>query len=124
MGFMNYWPQAIKNLFSKPATKMYPFVAPEYPEATRGSIDIDIDNCIFCGICAKKCPSSAITVNRENKTWEIEKFGCVACAYCVYSCPKKCLSINNQYTSPDVEKSVSIFTPAAVPETPVAKSEE
>ncbi|MEG2016288.1 MAG: 4Fe-4S binding protein [Oscillospiraceae bacterium] len=96
-------------MFSKPATKMYPFVVPEYPKATRGSIDIDIDNCIFCGLCSRKCPSGAIVVNRSEKVWEIDRFGCVVCSYCVDCCPKKCLSVNNQYTEPSSKKSSGIF---------------
>ena len=46
----------LKALFKKPATSGYPFNKREYPERTRGSIVIDIDGCIFCGLCEKKCP--------------------------------------------------------------------
>ena len=45
----------------------------EFPERTRGSIVIDIDNCIFCGLCEKKCPHciiKLIDINQEVVTSE------------------------------------------------------
>ena len=54
---MDFSKQAIKNLFSKPATSNYPFTPKEYPERSRGHIEINIDDCIMCGMCMRKCPS-------------------------------------------------------------------
>ena len=109
MALMNFTPTVLKNLFSKPVTNMYPAVKKEYPKATRGSIDIDIDDCIFCGICAKKCPTEAIRIEKFEKSWIIERLSCINCAYCVDSCPKKCLKVNNQYTSPSEKKYADCF---------------
>ena len=81
-----------KNLGSKPATRMYPFDKREPFKNSRGQISgIDIDVCIFCGICARKCPADAIVVNKAEKSWEIDQFKCVVCGVCVEVCPKKCL---------------------------------
>lgn len=109
MPLLNFTPTVIKNLFSKPATNMYPFVKKEYPKATRGSVEIDINSCIFCGICSRKCPTEAIRIEKQEKHWIIERFGCIACGYCVESCPKKCLSMNNQYTDPADKKTSECF---------------
>ena len=76
----------IKNLGSKPATRMYPFVKREPFKDVRGKVGINIDACIFCGICSRKCPSDAITVDRSGKSWEIDPFKCVVCGVC--SAPK------------------------------------
>ena len=97
------------SLFKEPATSAYPFVKREYTERTRGSIAIDIDACIFCGACEKRCPSSAIKVDRKTKTWSIDRMGCVQCENCVNGCPKKCLSTDNQYTAPATTKTVDVF---------------
>lgn len=92
--------EVMKSLFRKPATLMYPVVPRKWEPATRGHIAIDIEACIFCGICSKKCPTHAITVDRPGRKWEIERLQCIQCSCCVEVCPKKCLSMENAYTSP------------------------
>ena len=79
MSIMDFSITALKNLFSKPATSQYPAVPKEYPEKSRGHVEIDIDSCIMCGICSRKCMSGAIKVDRATKTWSIERMGCVQC---------------------------------------------
>ena len=49
------------------------------------------NTCVYCGICAKKCPEGAITVDRATKTWEVDESKCTKCGTCVASCPKKAL---------------------------------
>ena len=93
MRTMRFTRTALKNLFSPPVTRPYPEQPREYPERTRGHVEIDIDTCILCGLCSRKCPTGAITVNRAEKTWKIERFGCIQCGCCVETCPKKCLTM-------------------------------
>lgn len=100
---MAYFTMAIdslKNVFKKPATRLYPGEVRETFAATRGHVSIDINTCIFCGICQKKCPTLAIKVERKEKTWELERLQCIVCASCAEACPKKCLTIENTYTGP------------------------
>lgn len=87
----------LKNMVSKPATRMYPKEKRESYKDTRGQIDIEIDKCIFCGICSKKCPSNALVVNRNEKSWEIDHFKCIICGECEEVCPKKCISTEASY---------------------------
>ncbi len=47
--------------------------------------------CVYCGICAKKCPMEAITVDRANKVWKLDEEKCIACGTCAGACPKKCI---------------------------------
>lgn len=49
------------------------------------------DACVYCTLCAKKCPEGAITVDRENKTWAVDDSKCTKCGTCVSACPKKAL---------------------------------
>lgn len=102
------------NLFTKPATLMYPVVKREFTHNTRGKIEINVEDCVFCGICSKKCPTGAIGVDRASKKWEIERFKCIACSYCVESCPKKCLSMGNEYSKPASVKDKEVFENARV----------
>jgi len=108
----------MRSLFRKPATLMYPVVPRDYPERTRGHIAIDIEACIFCGICSRKCPTDAIDVDRNAKTWTIRRMSCVQCSCCVEACPKKCLLNEAAYTAPDVVKIVDVFEKATEAEKP------
>lgn len=51
----------------------------------------DPGKCVYCGICAKKCPMEAITVDRANKVWQLDDEKCIACGTCADACPKKCI---------------------------------
>ena len=92
--------KTMKNLFTKPSTRLYPVQKRQSSSATRGHITIDGLTCIFCGICQKKCPTDAISVERKEKTWEIERLRCIACGCCVDACPKDCISMKDSYSSP------------------------
>lgn len=81
----------MKNLVSKSATRPYPIqVRPGFKDA-RGELANKINDCTICGICAKKCPSQCITVDRKEKTWEFDPFACVYCGICSEVCPKNCI---------------------------------
>ncbi|MBR2521825.1 MAG: 4Fe-4S dicluster domain-containing protein [Coriobacteriales bacterium] len=110
---------SLKNLFSKPATKMYPVKPFEPFEATRGHVSIDIEKCILCGLCYRSCPVGAITVVRDDKSWSIDALRCITCNDCVSRCPVKCLTMETQYMPVAVGQSVSTFVksePKAEPE--------
>jgi len=51
----------------------------------------DREKCVYCTLCAKKCPQGAITVDRAGKVWSCNYDECVACGLCIESCPKKAL---------------------------------
>ena len=106
---------ALKNLFSKPATTSYPLEAREYPERTRGHIEIDENNCILCGNCMRNCPPGAITVSKPDLTWTINRFDCIQCGYCTDKCPKKCLHLVPGYQEPGAVKAECVVN---VPEPP------
>ena len=84
----------LKNLFHGPVTRRYPYEEREAFPGERGVIVMpDESKCIYCGICAKKCPSNAIVVARvPAKQWKYERFRCILCGACVDACPKKCLA--------------------------------
>lgn len=107
-----------KNLFSKPATRLYPFDKREPFKDARGHISgIEIEKCIFCGICQRKCPSDAIVVNKAEKSWEINQFKCVICGACTEVCPKKCiLSEAGHKSSEYTKESLKVVQPVKEPE--------
>ena len=109
MSYLSFAREMLGNLFKPPATSQYPFQPRKVYEADRGKVVNDINNCIFCGMCMRNCPSDAITVDRNARTWKINRFACVQCKECVTNCPKKCLTMENLYTIPDVVKVVDTF---------------
>jgi ech hydrogenase subunit F len=109
MAILQFATQALKNLFLPPVTTSYPASEIQYPEGSRGHVEIDIDNCISCGMCVRSCPSNALAVDRANATWSIDRFDCVACGFCVDKCPKKCLKMVVGYQTPEFEKSVATY---------------
>ena len=81
----------LKNLFAKKSTRPYPFVIREPFADARGELYNEIDKCIFCSSCARKCPSQCITVDKEKGVWTCDPFACVYCGTCVDVCPTHCL---------------------------------
>ena len=117
----------MRNLFSRPSTRRYPTKVKEPHRApkSRGRIQIDIEACIFCSACAKRCPTDAIIVSKADKVWEIDRLRCCTCNACVEVCPKKCLDMDVRYTLPTVTKDKDIFKQAPrlpKPEPPTAPS--
>ncbi|MEI6438501.1 MAG: 4Fe-4S dicluster domain-containing protein [Candidatus Omnitrophota bacterium] len=116
MSFMGFSKVVLKNLATGPVTEQYPFVPKVYPDGARGSVNIEIDKCIFCAICQRKCPTAAIVVSKEPKSWEIDRLRCISCNYCVEVCPKKCLTLDTKYAACSTERTKEKFDgPAAAP---------
>ncbi len=108
MSFFSMGKTIYKNLFTKPETVSLADLGKLGRERTRGHVTIEVDACIFCGICAKKCPTHAIAVKRPEAEWSIERFNCIQCSSCVDSCPKKCLHMDRAQTAPSVDKTIDL----------------
>ena len=119
LGFFRFGKTILGSIGKKPATLMYPVVPREWEERTRGSVSIDGDNCIACGMCERACPTNAIAIDKAEGKWVIERMQCIQCSACVDCCPKKCLTMENLYTIPDVVKVVDEFDiPKKAPKAP------
>ncbi len=100
MGVFKLGGMTLKSLFKKAPTRRYPYEKREPFERTRGQIDmIDIHDCIFCGLCQRKCPADSIVVDRNESRWEYFPYKCVACDSCVRSCPKHDLKMMQERPS-------------------------
>ena len=112
MSFFTMAGSTILNLLKKPSTLMYPVKGPKLFEATRGRITIEINLCIYCSMCQKKCPTDAIVVQKTEKVWQIDRMKCISCKACVDVCPKKCLHNINQtngvYGKEDKNNSIEV----------------
>jgi formate hydrogenlyase subunit 6/NADH:ubiquinone oxidoreductase subunit I len=108
MAFFTMAGNITKNLFAGPSTRPYPKKKRDYTPITRGHIEIDINICIFCGLCARRCPTTAIVVTKDAREWEIDRLRCCSCNYCVEVCPVHCLRMENQYTPCMVDRSTAL----------------
>ena len=97
MGAFKLGKMTFGSLFKKPETTLYPIETKPQPEGLKGHISIGVDDCILCGMCDRSCPTSCIAVDKEARTWVINRFSCIQCGYCVTVCPKKCLFMEPGY---------------------------
>ena len=124
MGFFEMTKTALRTVLSRPATILYPAQAAKRTPLTGGHIVFDGSRCISCSICQRKCPAQAIVLNKEAKSWQIDRFRCVMCSSCVDTCPSKCLSMDPVYTAPASAKDVEVFTITYVKPPKPEKKEE
>lgn len=67
MGSFKLGKMTLRSLFGKPETVMYPLEKRDIPAGHRGMVEIDMAKCILCGICVKRCPCSAIEVDKAAR---------------------------------------------------------
>lgn len=110
MALFNMTGLVMKWLFRKPYTSRYPFEPRQPLPGSRGSLGVTLTECTYCTLCAKKCPTQAIEVDRANKHWNIDRLRCITCNYCVEACPKKCLVLNTAHGVPTITKDREVFS--------------
>lgn len=104
MGGFKLGRMTLRSLFKKPETVLYPVEKRYEPEGLKGHIEVDIKNCTMCGVCQKRCPTGAITVDKEAGTWTINRFDCIQCRTCVRDCSFGCLTMLPTYQKPSTDK--------------------
>jgi len=110
-------PNVIKNFTHRPRTRLYPIEVRQLPLGVRGHIEFDMEKCIFCSICAKRCPSDAIVVDRKAKTLTFDPLRCIVCEACVEGCTKDSISMFEKWRSPVIARYNEVYKPAEKEET-------
>lgn len=109
MGSFKLGKMTLRSLVRKPETVCYPLEHRDIPAGHRGMVQIDMAACILCGICQKRCPCDAITVDKPAGTWSINHFGCIQCDTCVRECPKDALTMSADIPHVAAEKSIDTY---------------
>lgn len=97
-------------------TIQYPKQALPSPEVGRYQLDVEIDDCIVCDLCAKICPVNCIDIESIKSTegsigetsdgskkllyaakFDIDMAKCMYCGLCTIVCPTECIVMTNQY---------------------------
>ncbi|SPE56504.1 4Fe-4S ferredoxin iron-sulfur binding domain protein [Verrucomicrobia bacterium] len=99
----------LKSAVTKPVTTRYPFEPRRALAGSRGTLVFTRDHCVFCTVCAKRCPTGALAVNRTQKKWSIDRLLCITCGVCVEVCPKKSLVLVPAHATPTVTKDRQAF---------------
>jgi formate hydrogenlyase subunit 6/NADH:ubiquinone oxidoreductase subunit I len=109
MGYFEMAKLALKWALTKPPTSRYPFEPRRILPGSRGQLIFTKDNCVYCSVCAKKCPTGALAVTRAKKLWVIDRLRCISCGYCVELCPKKSLALSTAHVPPATAKAQESF---------------
>jgi len=96
-------------------TIQYPKQAIPIPEVARYQLDVEMDDCIVCDLCAKACPVDCISIESIKATeaigktsdgsvkrlyaakFEIDMAKCMYCGLCTVVCPTECITMTDKY---------------------------
>lgn len=97
-------------------TIQYPKQSLPVPEVGRYQLDVEIDDCIVCDLCAKICPVNCIDITSIKSTtgsfgetsdgtkkqlyaakFDIDMAKCMYCGLCTIVCPTECIVMTNHY---------------------------
>jgi NADH-quinone oxidoreductase subunit I len=102
-------------------TIQYPRQQLPIPEVGRYQLDVEMDDCIVCDLCAKVCPVNCIDIEAIKATeaigqtsdgttkrlyaakFDIDMAKCMYCGLCTIVCPTECIVMTNQYDRSVVE---------------------
>lgn len=71
-------------------------------QSDRGSPSINFDLCTSCGLCAKVCPTTTITMPHDKPVIATTGgLGCIACGQCVAVCPEGATRVAGRGMSPE-----------------------
>ncbi|MDB5135877.1 MAG: 4Fe-4S dicluster protein [Mucilaginibacter sp.] len=96
-------------------TIQYPAQKLPVPEVGRYQLEVEMDDCIVCDLCAKICPVDCIDIEAIKATeaigqtsdgttkrlyaakFDIDMAKCMYCGLCTIVCPTECITMTNQY---------------------------
>ncbi len=104
MAYLEMIQLALRSAVAKPVTSRYPFGPRRMLPRSRGRVEFAKESCLYCNVCAKRCPTDALLVNRKEKQWIIDRFRCITCGACVEICPKKSLTMAADHQQPATQR--------------------
>ena len=62
----------------------------------KGKIVTDVDACMACGVCVKKCPTDALRLEKDEVVVDSDK--CILCGECDIICPVNAIKLKTEST--------------------------
>lgn len=96
-------------------TIQYPHQKLPLPDVSRYQLDVEMDDCIVCDLCAKICPVDCIEIESIKSTeaigktsdgttkrlyaakFDIDMAKCMYCGLCTVVCPTECIIMTDKY---------------------------
>jgi len=70
------------------------FVRKELSGPRTGKIVTDVDACMACGVCVKKCPTNALKLEKDEVIVDSDK--CILCGECDIICPVNAIKLKTE----------------------------
>lgn len=123
-------------------TVQFPSVKMPIPDVARYQLDVEIDDCIVCDLCAKACPVDCIAIEAVKspeaigKTsdgsvkrlyaaqFDIDMAKCMYCGLCTVVCPTECITMTDQYDRSTTNLADLTYTFAEMTEQEVQQRKE
>jgi NADH-quinone oxidoreductase subunit I len=111
-------------------TIQYPHQKLPVPELGRYQLDVEMEDCIVCDLCAKICPVDCIDIESIKATeaigktsdgttkrlyaakFDIDMAKCMYCGLCTVVCPTECIVMTDKYdrSMPDLKEMIYKFS--------------
>lgn len=124
-------------------TVQYPSQKMPIPEVGRYQLEVEMDDCIVCDLCAKACPVDCIDIEAIKATeaigktsdgsvkrlyaakFDIDMAKCMYCGLCTVVCPTECITMTDQYdrSTPKLTDLVYAFSDMTAEEAEAKRNE-
>jgi NADH-quinone oxidoreductase subunit I len=123
-------------------TIQYPHQKLPLADVGRYQLDVEMDDCIVCDLCAKICPVDCIAIESIKATeamgqtsdgttkrlhaakFEIDMAKCMYCGLCTVVCPTECIIMTNTYDRSMVDLAGMTYKFAEMPAEEIKEKKE